>query len=326
MENIRVFCFLASYLVVLLIEVYRLRQRSHLSRLFQLLFAGAGLVAHTLYLLHRSREANLPPLLSSSHDWLLVLAWLLAVIYVFLACIDRKLTIGIFMLPIVLIMTIVAYAVSRSPHAMIPQVAVRNAIRSWGMLHAGLLALGTVGVVIGFLLGLMYLLQHRRLKQQRVFWSRLNLPSLATLARWNWWSVILSVPLLTLGLATGIVLGVLANRGDAEAFRFSDPQVIISGVAWLVMFVFFIWLLTGRRETGKQVASLTLWAFGFLLVTVFTLMLAAGELMGVNSFHSALPPLPARPRVFAGTVAGPGPFDRSAGAFVCTETVEARNA
>ena len=46
----------------------------------------------------------------------------------------------------------------------------------------------------------------------------------------------------------------------------------------------FVWLLTTRRSTGKQVAALTLWAGGFLLVILIGLQVLSGG--GLSSFHT----------------------------------------
>ncbi len=73
MANVTVFCFLASYFVALVLESARLVRGPSVSRMFPVLAGTAGLVAHTTYLIVRSGRSNLPPLLSSTHDWLLVL-------------------------------------------------------------------------------------------------------------------------------------------------------------------------------------------------------------------------------------------------------------
>lgn len=61
-----------------------------------------------MYLVARSRATDLPPLLSSGHDWLLVLAWTAVVFYLFLSValwiIDRDIPMGLFILPVVLLL------------------------------------------------------------------------------------------------------------------------------------------------------------------------------------------------------------------------------
>lgn len=281
MENITVFCFLASYALALALEGVRLLGRSTINRLVMIAFATAGLVAHTWYLWIRSQETHLPPLLASSHDWLLVLAWLAVVLYLVITLADRTLAAGVFLLPPVLLLIAAAYFVSDQPQALSTagaEAARELSKRGWAMLHASLLVIGIAGVLIGFVLSMMYLVQHRLLRRQQTMGRGLTLPSLERLARLNWWAVILSVPLLTLGMLTGVVLGLYA--GDETAtFTFGDPVVLISGVAWLVMVVLFVWMLSTHRPAGRQVAWRTLWAFGFLLVTLIGLqVLTAGVL------------------------------------------------
>lgn len=289
MSNVSVFCFLASYLVAFVLECLRLVNRGKFTHLGSILFAAAGLVAHTFYLLERSRAANLPPLLSSTHDWLLVLAWLAIAFYLFLSVVDRTLSIGLFLLPLVLVLVGAAYFVSSEPNRLIASSgdAARDAFHYWAMLHATLLVFGIGVVMLGLVFSIMYLVQHRRLKRKAAMQTGLTLPSLQRLARLNWWAVILSVPLLTLGMATGIGLAIADRENAMDMVQ--DPVVVVNGVLWLFMVAFFSWLITTRRTTGKQVAWLTLWAFGFLLVTVIGLLVAVGgDSLSGGSVHQRL--------------------------------------
>jgi ABC-type uncharacterized transport system permease subunit len=244
------------------------------------LLALAGFVAHTSYLLNRSHQLDLPPLLSSTHDWMLVLAWVAVLFFLFLTATDRELAIGLFLLPLVLVLIGAAYFVSDRT-----SVILSDAKQGWAMLHASLLVFGIAGVILGFVLSLMYLVQHRRLKQKQTLQEGATLPSLARLARLNWWAVMISVPLLTLGMLTGVLLGIQSKKGPVP-FAFTDPVVLVSGVVWLCMIALFVWLLARPRTTGKQVAWLTVWAFGFLLVTVIGLQVLTNR--GLPSLHSRM--------------------------------------
>src|SRR5947207_2014763 len=104
MWHVTVFCFLASYLIAFALELGRLWGRSSISRFVMIGFGLAGFLAHTLYLLNRSQETHLPPLLASTHDWMLVLAWVLALFYLFLAVVQKDLAVGMFALPVVLLL------------------------------------------------------------------------------------------------------------------------------------------------------------------------------------------------------------------------------
>lgn len=275
------FCFLASYLVAFGCEWFRLlRSGGKVSRVLALVAGSAGLVAHTIYLWNQSRAANLPPLLSSSHDWYLVLAWMAVLFYLVLIAMDGDLAVGLFILPLVLILVAAAHFISDQPSPSLTEDIIAR--RGWAMLHATLLIFGIAGVLIGFVLSLMYLVQHNRMKHKHKVQQGLGLPSLERLSRLNWWAVILSVPLLTLGMVTGVLLGFQAT-GGGSTFSFRDPVVIGSTAAWGVMIVFLVWRIRSHRAAGKSVAWRTIWAFGFLLVTLVGLQVLTGG--GMRSFH-----------------------------------------
>jgi len=285
-----VICFLASYLVAFALEWLRLISRAGIRRAAMLGFAAGGLLAHTLYLLNQSSAAQLPPLLSSTHDWMLVLAWMGALFCLFLSVSDRNLPAGLFLWPVVVVLIVAAYFVSDVPNTLIASdvEAEQNAIRNWAMLHASLLVIGIGGVLLAFMVSMMYLVQHRRLRDKRTLQSGWALPSLERLARLNWWAVIVSVPLLTLGLATGMGLG-LYSKGGVAAISLGDPVVLFNGLVWLVMAGLFVWLLKTRRPAGRQVAWLTLWACGFLLLTLVGLqVLIGGNIAGGSGVHQRL--------------------------------------
>ncbi|MCX7419750.1 MAG: cytochrome c biogenesis protein CcsA [Planctomycetia bacterium] len=276
-DKVSVFCFLASYCVAFGLEMVRLKRRMAIGRWVGFGFGVAGFLAQTAYLLVRSRGTeNLNPLLSSTHDWMLVLAWIVVLMSLFLTLVDRELAVGLFLLPVVLLFVGSSYFVSKETNPLI------EGSRGLAMLHATMLVIGIAGVVASFVMSVMYLVQHRRLKQHHAQQPGVLLPSLARLARWNWWGVVISVPLLTLGLGSGVALG-LKSKKAAATLSFVDPIVIGYGIVWLVMMSLFTWLLTTRRSTGKQVAALTLWAGGFLLVMLIGLQVLTGE--GLSSFH-----------------------------------------
>ena len=80
MSNISVFCFAASYTVALLLELSRLFFRSGIRGVFLISFASAGLLAQTLFVIARLAEESARDTL----DWYLLVAWVLAAIYLYL--------------------------------------------------------------------------------------------------------------------------------------------------------------------------------------------------------------------------------------------------
>lgn len=268
MEKVSVACIFFSYVVAVVFAFLRLRGRSTINRWGTLVMTMAGFLANTIYLFVRSRNAELPPLLASTHDWMLVLAWVAILLYLFLSILDSELPLGVFVLPIVL--TVVALSPLVGLEANAP--AELDPRRGWLMLHAGLLVFGILGVTVSLILAMMYLVQHRRLKRREGMNEGVRLPSLPKLARWNRLAVVVSVPTLTMGMLAGVLLG--QNQALVEVV--SDPIVIGSGIGWLVMLGLFLWLLATHRPAEKQVAMLTVWACGFLLLTIVGLQVVSG--------------------------------------------------
>ncbi|MEZ6062695.1 MAG: cytochrome c biogenesis protein CcsA [Planctomycetaceae bacterium] len=273
LSKVHLSCFLLSYLLAFAGEILQvLRGRSRAVRIGLLLLAAAGLVAHTAYLVTRSRQSGLPPLVGSSHDWLLVLAWLGAVMYLAIALTHEKSAQGLFLLPAVLIMVVLAVFVEGAVPAKVHELAETR----WGMLHASTLVLGIAAVVAATLTALMYLLQHQGLRRPRSGVHRLKLPSLERLSAVNRWLVVGSVPMLTVGLFTGFVLAAMVRNDATTSFRWTDPIVIGTLIVWCLMVAVLAWMLTRKDQTGRSVAKLTVLAGGFLLLTIFGLTLLAG--------------------------------------------------
>lgn len=279
MPSIDLFWFLVCYAVAFSLDVWRVRVRSGWNRLFALGIGGAGFSAQTWYLLFRASQSHSPPLLSSAHDWLLVLAWLAVLTHLFVSVMDSSIASGIIVWPAVLILIIGSLLVDATPGQNL------DYLRGWKMLHASVLVLGTGAILCGFVLSLLYLWQHRRLKHRQSLNSGLTLPSLERLERFNRWSVLVSVPLLTAGVASGIGLSAV---GHEIRPTWSDPVVLSGGLAWAAMCGLFMWLLTGRRPPGRQVAWLTAWACGFLLLMIVGLQVLTSALR-VPSVHANRP-------------------------------------
>jgi ABC-type uncharacterized transport system permease subunit len=260
LDKVSLFCFFASYVVALGLELTQFLRSSRINRWAAIGFTGGGLLAQTMYLIHRSRVSGMPPLIGSMHDWLLVLAWVAAALYVVLELRDRRLGLGVFLLPLVLLLVGSATSMKREPRVRDAQYAVE-------MFHASLLVFGIAGVTIGFLLSLMYLVQHNRLRHKTPDPDSLQLYSLERLGRMNWWAVVGSVPLLTLGMLAGVCLA-WKKRDTATPVDLAASGFLVMYALWLAMIVLFGWLVTRRQSTGKIVAWRTLWACGFLLVTM----------------------------------------------------------
>lgn len=262
-SGVNMLCFTASYGVALALEVAGLWVRPRWRRLAIVLAAVAGIVAHTWYLGARAAQSPWAPL-ASPHDWYLAAAWALAVIYVALVLYQPTTSTGIFLLPVMLALIGVARGASKDA------IADFAAPRFWGLIHGVFLMLGAVAVLLGFVAGVMYLLQSYRLKQKLPTDNNFRLPSLEWLERVNGRSLAAAAVLVAIGFFTGILTRLATVDGVVP---WTDPVVLsLSGMlSWLIAAEAFRLAYPAARR-GRKVAYLTLAGFVFLVFTLATFM------------------------------------------------------
>ncbi|MEM9184996.1 MAG: cytochrome C assembly protein [Planctomycetota bacterium] len=284
LTRITVFCFTASYAVALSLEAVSVARRFGLHRPVLLGFASAGLFAHVAYLLTQAR-AEAP--LSSPADWCLLAALVLAGVYAASTFLSPRHATGLFLLPAVLGLIALSHGVSSEP------IAVERASAFWGSVHSWSLILATVTVTLGFLAGLMYLIQSWRLKQKLPPASGFRLPTLESLERVNGRALGFSAWLVAAGFLSGLVLTRIARGQGAEAAHgmWTDPVVISLSVmfGWLVAVEVFRFVYPAARG-GRKVAYLTVASFIFLVITLASMTLVRPSGAGGNPNDSAAGP------------------------------------
>jgi ABC-type transport system involved in cytochrome c biogenesis permease subunit len=262
MDRITLFCFGASYAVALALELIQLFWPRAVQRLLAALFAGAGLLAHTLFL-----AVQRPPL-RDPYGSLLLLAWILAVFYLYGSIHYRRLAWGVFVLPVLLGVIILA-ALSGRP---VDSVSERwnlfslDAEALWRILHITFFILAAVGICVAFVASVMYLVQARRLKEKALPGQGLRLLSLERLEEMNRRAITWAFPLLTAGLLIGMVQ---MWYGGGRLHEWTDPRILTTIILWLV-FAIVLYLRYGYHLRGRRVALLTIMAFALLLLTLVT--------------------------------------------------------
>jgi ABC-type uncharacterized transport system permease subunit len=129
--------------------------------------------------------------------------------------------------------------------------------------HVGLVLAAFAGFTLAAGLSVLYLWQERRLKQRAANILRLAQPPLASLESLTWRTVLVSLPLLTVGLAIGLVRQ--RERGAPV-----DALEVVTLLTWGVYGAF-----VALRPVGRRAAFLALG--GFALVIVARLALAGGH-------------------------------------------------
>src|SRR5262245_58351634 len=254
MEGVTHFCFAASYAVALLLELVQLVWRRPVHRLVGTTFGAAGLFAHTLFLLLHWPTPAAPA------GSMLLLAWVLAVFYLYGSLHHPKTAWGVFVLPLVLALLGLSEALPDVPP---PAGHPLAGDRFWGVLHGTLLLLAAVGVSVGFVASVMYLVQARRLRSKANPGTGPRLMSLERLETMNRRAVNLAFPLLTAGLLLGAYL--LAQRDGPTDW--TSPKVLGTLGLWLAFGV-LLYLRYGAHLPGRRLAALTIAAFVLLLATL----------------------------------------------------------
>jgi len=271
LSGISLMCFSASYAVALALEASRLFFRMPVRLIFILGFTLAGLVAHTLYLVYRAQTGVVGLPLSTWYDWYLMASWILAASYLAIVIRKPQTNVGMFMLPLVEVLIGLAYLFRDYDPFQRSQ-----AVQIWGMAHGFMLLLGTVSVSLGFIAGLMYLVQSYRLKHKLTPRPGLKLPSLEWLQSVNKQALGYSAFCIALGLIAGVVLNMI--RSGQTRVPWTDPVIVTSFLllVWLLSASVFEWVYKPAQQ-GRKVAYLTVASFVFLAMVMALFVLGKTE-------------------------------------------------
>jgi ABC-type uncharacterized transport system permease subunit len=261
MTSIPIIAFTACYAIAFGLEVVSLKRRPTWFPTPLIVATTVGLVIHGVYLYRSAIGANALPI--STADWLLLVAWVLAIVYLATLFYLPRTPTGLALLPIVLGLILGSKFASSSP------LAGDESFMRLGMFHGFSMLLGTVTVSLGFIAGTMYLLQSYALKHSRSVANRLRLPSLEWLERVTSRTLGISAVLIAFGFASGLVISLRTHRTDAKYALWTDPVVLslAAMLLWLIAAEVFRLIYPAARR-GRKVAYLTLASFVFLVVAI----------------------------------------------------------
>ena len=251
-------CFGLSYLLAFLLEVARVSWPRAGLRAAALALGVAGLFAHTAYLAYHQ------PTPAAPYGSLLLLAWVLALFYLYGTVHYARQAWAVFVLPVVigLVGLSLALVAAGGAEATFDVPSWLSGERFWGVVHGLLILLASVGVSVGFLASVMYLVQARRLRN-KVNPSRVTpMLSLERLEAMNRRALNLAFPLLTAGLLVGALL---VNHGPPEGWL--SVKVLSTGGLWVV-FLVLVYLRYGAHVPPRRLAALSVLAFGLLVVAL----------------------------------------------------------
>jgi ABC-type transport system involved in cytochrome c biogenesis permease subunit len=262
LQNITVLCFAASYTVALVCELIQLRRPRRLLRWISLAACGAGLFAHSVFLVVH----KLP--LASESGSLFTLAWVLAV-FSFLGSLHyRRLAWALFVLPVALAMIAIGAGSPALSKDSTPSwsLASLDGESFWREVHVAFFVLASIGICVAFIASCMYLVQARRLRNKAPAIGRVRLLSQERLESMQQRAIGLSFPFLTVGLLFSLIRML---QEDGESLSWSDPRIISTLILWGV-FAVLVYMRFALHWRGRRAAQLTLLTFALLLLSLAT--------------------------------------------------------
>ncbi|MBZ5670122.1 MAG: cytochrome c biogenesis protein CcsA [Acidobacteriia bacterium] len=226
---------------------------------------GLGLLAHAGALAAEAARMHRLPV-TDVRSALSFYAFLVTLAFFFVYLRYRIVSLGLFMLPLVFLLTLISVL---HPGGSFDSSAFRG---GWLLVHISSIFLGYTALFLTFVAALMYLIQEHELKskQPRGFYYRL--PSLEVCDEIHYRSLLLGLPLLSLGILTGFVWASRTWKGPWEL----DPKILASLVTWVIYLVLFSTRVSGGWR-GRRAAYIAIFGFGAILVTFMGISLLSGQ-------------------------------------------------
>jgi ABC-type transport system involved in cytochrome c biogenesis permease subunit len=232
----------------------------------------SAFVIHTVFLVaYGIRKWALP--VATMNETFFSVTWGITLFYLYLDRTFHTPALPGFTLPLVVVMFLGAALSFKNPQLTIAS----RAHQFYFTVHSlcGLLSYAAFG--LGFVAGLMYLLQEHELRSKKTGRIFRRLPSLETLDRISYRAVALGFPLLTFSIILGAILAQSSGLMGQHWVR--QPKVLSSGVTWLAYAALIHIRLTSLVK-GKKVAVMTVLAFALVLFTYVGTTLALGDVHG----------------------------------------------
>lgn len=253
-------CFGLSYATALLLELAQLVWPRRGLRILAIAFGAAGLAAQSVYVLYHHPSPAAP------YGALLLLAWVLAVFYLYGTIHYSRQAWAIFVLPLVIALVILSFMFLNQAAPPVDLPAWFSGERFWGAVHGILILLASIGISVGFLASVMYLVQARRLRNKVSPLGGFRMLSLERLEGMNRRALNAAFPLLTAGLLLGTVLHPSVQGSTADWF---SPKILSTIGLWVV-FLVVLYLRYAVHIRGSRLAGLSILAFALLLLALGT--------------------------------------------------------
>ncbi|UCG80955.1 MAG: cytochrome c biogenesis protein CcsA [Desulfobacterales bacterium] len=247
-------CYIASSLGY---QGYVLFQRRPVYRVASIIL-WVGFLCHTGFIAMQYLEGGHIPV-QNLHETLSTFGWAVVGVFLILQIKFNLMVLGALVAPLATLCVVIATILPRPP------VEIDPLFRSlWRTFHIGTLIVGLAAFAIAFLVGILYLIQERAIKdKKRGFFFR-RLPSLNLLDSMGYTCLVTGFPMLTCGILTGVIYAQMIHG----RFWSWNHKEISAGITWLV----YAALLHERLAVGwqgRRAAIMIIVGFVILIFTFF---------------------------------------------------------
>jgi ABC-type uncharacterized transport system permease subunit len=134
--------------------------------------------------------------------------------------------------------------------------------RGWFVFHTVIATTGVAALAVAFTMSLLFLVKERALKEKRSLAMLERLPALESLDRLGFQALLYGFPLLTLGIATGMVYSAAIH----DRIWLWGLKEIFPLLAWIV-FAVILWARFAQGIRGRRSAILVIAGFALALLT-----------------------------------------------------------
>ena len=244
---------LALYAAAFIGYVLHFARRTPVSGRLATTMLAAATLAHTFIVGMQTMQVGQVPVFDATSA-ISMFVWLLAVAYLYTEVTTDERTMGVFILPLILVLqAIPAFRMD----AEVRSPVLRGPIFG---IHVSSLLFAYASFALAFVIGITYVLLFKEIKTKHlgVFFARL--PSLQVLDQMNQRAIVVGWVFLTIGLVAGVVFAVQAQ---VPAMSLQDPKIFVALICWVV---YSFELFAARRIgwAGRRTAYLS--ALGFAIV------------------------------------------------------------